>query len=132
MKIAPIDQPNFLDFEPEINPFKTRFSNDVLTLIDKGFRLVGIESDGTACCRCYSTKQCISIHTKYEMVPYERIIAEGNHFLLTRITIPYDAFDYLFNRNDQIHVIHLCNHFIMLNYFMILNGDIEYAETAVI
>jgi hypothetical protein len=115
MKVAPMDQMNFLDFEPEINPFKVRFSNDVLPLIEKGLRLAGIEPNGTVCCICYSTNQCIIDHAKYEMVSYERIIAEGNHFLLALIPVPYDAFKYIFRAQAQSYAVYLWHHCVVLN-----------------
>jgi hypothetical protein len=75
-KIVPLfnGEASLLDFEPIRNPYKERFSNDVLPCIDRGIRYVGVVLNKGPCLSCYVDQGiCTLNHTVYCHVPYDLI-----------------------------------------------------------
>jgi hypothetical protein len=87
----------------------TRFSNDVLPMINKGYHLVGMECEEhydygcecaktVPCANCYTYGIDLCEHTHYESISYEEIKPRHDTFI-TNPYIPYEHWKYFYDKH---------------------------------
>ncbi|KAG2983949.1 hypothetical protein PC128_g20053 [Phytophthora cactorum] len=93
--------------------WKRRFSNDVLTQINHGYRLVGLdcyyhygevcECPREICSNCYSYGTVGCYHTKWAVVSYEGMIRSRHHstFMREHMYLPWEVFSYFYPTDDE-------------------------------
>ncbi len=80
--------------------YKLRFSVDVLPRIDKGLKYVGVLMDGSACCDCYSFRECAYPHNHYKWITYDQFVREDRHILFKYFRMPQQTFEWMFKHGD--------------------------------
>ncbi len=90
---------------------KLRFSEDVLSYINKGYKYVGVEFNGHYCCECYIFDKCSHPHHMFKWISYDEFVKES-HYVLFRYMryIPLDAFAYMFKDGDYKQVFWMLFH----------------------
>jgi len=99
-----------MDYLP--NPWKHRFTTDVLPCLDKGWKLVGFEEDGACCGSCYidGEEMCgMCDPSQREMVSYSKFMLDHGLDLDIWMTyLPYDLFKHAVYKNGyDDHFLHL-------------------------
>ncbi len=91
--------------------YKQRFSEDVLSQINKGMKFIGVCLDGSACRECYATGKCnTEDHLEYKWISYDEFVNEGNHVLFSYTKPSYGVFEYLFKDKDYHRLFRLLFH----------------------
>lgn len=100
MKVFPIGN-DYVDYEIERNPWKERFTNDVLTQIDKGWRYVGWYDVCIPCLNCYSFGPDLCIHDDWDFINYENFNKLKIDPMLIIYNVPLENFKWMFPTNGD-------------------------------
>ncbi len=101
-----------------MNQYKRQFSEKVLpaiinheyTLVDRGYKYVGVLEDGSSCCGCYASGRCDNSHSKYRWVSYDEFMDEGKHVLFSYAKPSIEAFRYIFRNGDYVRLAEMLFH----------------------
>jgi len=91
--------------------YKQRFSEDVIPLIDHGYKYVGVQCDESACCSCYTFGECEDTHRVFKWISYNEFVNENQHIIFQYIRLPLPAFKHMFkngNYNTAFWMLYHC------------------------